>query len=206
MDHLPSCDHPERVEQRADPGTDARAMRESAPDQRAPVDRAGIRGRCRSPPRPRTDRRRSLPPRGARPTARRSRRPLPRGEPARARSLRAAAAGARAGDALTTGAEALSPQAGYALASCRAQLLEGRGDHERAAETYLEAASGWEHHGNVPEQAYALLGRGRCLVALEDPATDEPLRHASELFGSMGYRPALAETQALIARTAAPAS
>jgi tetratricopeptide (TPR) repeat protein len=110
------------------------------------------------------------------------------------------------GDALITGAEALSPQAGYVLASCKALLLEGGGDHERAAETYLEAASGWEHHGNVPEQAYALLGQGRCLVAIADPAAEEPLRQAAELFSSMGYRPALAETEALIAQTTALAS
>lgn len=89
------------------------------------------------------------------------------------------------------------------LESCKAQLVEGRGDHESAAEVYLEAASGWEHHGTVPEQAYALLGQGRCLVALEDPAAEEPLRQAAELFSSMGYRPALADTEALIAQTTA---
>jgi len=110
------------------------------------------------------------------------------------------------GDALITGAEALSPQAGYVLTSCKAELLEGRDDHERAAEAYLEAESGWEHHGNVPERAYALLGQGRCLVALEDPAAEEPLRQAAEMFSSMGSRPALAETEALIAQTTALAS
>ena len=63
-----------------------------------------------------------------------------------------------------------------------------------------------EHHGNVPEQAYALLGHGRCLVALGDPAAGEPLRQAAEMFSSMGYRPALAETEALISQTTALAS
>jgi hypothetical protein len=72
--------------------------------------------------------------------------------------------------------------------------------------TVLIWASGWEHHGNVPEQAYALLGQGRCLVALEDSAAGEPLRQAAKLFSSMGYRPALAETEALIAQTTALAS
>ena len=49
--------------------------------------------------------------------------------------------------------------------------------------------------GNVPERAYALLGQGRCLLALGDPAAEQPLREAAELFSSMGYRPALAETK-----------
>lgn len=62
---------------------------------------------------------------------------------------------------------------------------------------------GGSHHGTVPEQAYALLGQGRCLVALEDPAAEEPLRQAAELFSSMGYRPALAETNALLEQTTA---
>ena len=73
-------------------------------------------------------------------------------------------------------------------------------------QTYLAASSGWEHHGNVPEQAYALLGRGRCLVARADPAAEQQLRQAAELFSSMGYRPALAEAEALIARTTPLAS
>jgi hypothetical protein len=33
-----------------------------------------------------------------------------------------------------------------------------------------------------------------------------PLAEARELFSSMGYRPALAETEALLEQTAAPAS
>lgn len=110
------------------------------------------------------------------------------------------------GDALITGAQALTPQAGYVLETCRAQVLEGRGDHERAAATYLDAASSWEHHGTVPEQAYALLGRGRCLAAIADPAAEEQLRRAAELFSSIGYRPALAEAEALIAQLTPSAS
>ena len=109
-------------------------------------------------------------------------------------------------DALITGAQALTPQAGYVLTTCKAQVLEGRGDHERAAATYLDAASGWERHGNLPEQAYALLGQGRCLAAIADPAAEEPLRRAAELFSSIGYRPALAETEALIAQVTPLAS
>ena len=63
---------------------------------------------------------------------------------------------------------------------------------------YAEAAERWRAFGNVPERAYALLGQGRCLAALGDPEAEGPLREAHELFASMGYKPALAETEALL--------
>jgi hypothetical protein len=44
------------------------------------------------------------------------------------------------------------------------------------------------------------------MVALGEPAAEQPLRQAAELFGSMGYRPALAETNALLEQTTAAAS
>ena len=71
---------------------------------------------------------------------------------------------------------------------------------------YADAAERWQEFGNVPERAYALLGQGRCLAALGKLEAEEPLREAKELFTSMGYRPALAETEALLAETAAAAS
>ena len=93
----------------------------------------------------------------------------------------------------------------YALASTQAQLAEAAGD-SAAAELYTEAAERWREFGNVPERAYALLGLGRCLAALGQPGAEEPLREAKELFTSMGYKPALAETVALLAESAAAAS
>ena len=63
---------------------------------------------------------------------------------------------------------------------------------------YAEAAERWLDFGNVPERAYALLGQGRCLTALGQPEAREPLREARELFASMGYQPALAETETLL--------
>ena len=94
----------------------------------------------------------------------------------------------------------------HAFCAARAQLAEADGDHARAAALYEEAAARWQGFGDVPERAYALLGRGRCLLALADPAAEQPLRQAAELFDSMSYRPALAETEALIAQTTALAS
>ena len=58
----------------------------------------------------------------------------------------------------------------------------------------------------MPERAHALLGQGRCLFALDDPAAQEPLSEARELFTSMGYRPALADTETMLERTTAAAS
>jgi class 3 adenylate cyclase len=86
----------------------------------------------------------------------------------------------------------------HALCAARAQLTEHAGDHADAATLYAEAAARWQQFGNVPERAHALLGQGRCLLALGDPAAEQPLSQAAELFGSMGYRPALAETEALL--------
>ena len=57
----------------------------------------------------------------------------------------------------------------------------------------------------MPERTYALLGRGRCLAALGKPQAAAPLREARELFAAMGYKPALAETEALLGQAAAAA-
>ena len=106
---------------------------------------------------------------------------------------------------LSAGIEPVTPLHEHALASVQAQLAEAAGDRA-AAELYTEAAERWREFGNVPELAYALLGQGRCLAALGKPEAEEPLREAKELFASMGYKPALAETEALLAETAAAAS
>jgi hypothetical protein len=47
-------------------------------------------------------------------------------------------------------------------------------------------------------RAYALLGQGRCLAALGKRDAERPLLEARELFASMGYKPALFETEALL--------
>jgi class 3 adenylate cyclase len=107
---------------------------------------------------------------------------------------------------LADGLESRYPLEEHALCAARAQLAEHAGNHAEAATLYAEAAARWQQFGNVPEHAYALLGQGRCLLALGDRAAEEPLRQAAELFGSMGYRPALAETEALMAQTTALAS
>jgi hypothetical protein len=48
-------------------------------------------------------------------------------------------------------------------------------------------------------------GQGRCLAALGRPEATEPLREACDLFASMSYKPALAETEALLGESEAAA-
>jgi tetratricopeptide (TPR) repeat protein len=92
-----------------------------------------------------------------------------------------------------------------AVAACRAQLAEAAGDPDKAAGLYADAAGRWHEFGNVPERAYALLGHGRALLALGDSGAELPLAEARELFRSLGYRPALAEIDALLAQAEAAA-
>jgi tetratricopeptide (TPR) repeat protein len=95
------------------------------------------------------------------------------------------------------------PPDDYALVSARAQLAEADQQQGDAARLYGDAAERWGEFGDVPERAYALLGQGRCLSALGEAAAEAPLAEARDLFSSMGYRPALAETETLLAKTAA---
>jgi tetratricopeptide (TPR) repeat protein len=99
---------------------------------------------------------------------------------------------------LVHGAEPRTPLDEHAITACRAQLAEAAGEQAEAATLHAEAADRWRGFGNMPERAYALLGQGRCLTALGKPEAAAPLRKARELFASMGYKPALAETEALL--------
>jgi hypothetical protein len=106
---------------------------------------------------------------------------------------------------MTDASEPTTPMREHALVAARAALAEAAGDVAEASTLYSEAAERWEKFGNVSELAFALLGYGRCLLALARPSV-EVLARARELFASMGYKPALAETDALLAESAAQAS
>jgi class 3 adenylate cyclase/tetratricopeptide (TPR) repeat protein len=95
------------------------------------------------------------------------------------------------------------PLEGHALCSARALLAEHARDHADAAERYADAAARWKTFGHVPERARALQGQGRCLTALGSAEAMAPLREARDLFASMGYLPALRETEALLERETA---
>ena len=108
---------------------------------------------------------------------------------------------------LADGLEPRYPLDEHALCAACAQLAEHAGDHAEAATLYADAAARWNQFGNLPERAHALLGQGRCLRALGRPRAEQPLREARDLFAAMSYKPALAETEALLEQTtAAPAS
>ena len=104
---------------------------------------------------------------------------------------------------LVDGIEPITPVQQHALADCHALLAEAAGNDAEAPRLFERAAVRWREFGNVPERAYALLGQGRCLRALDDPDAEMPLRQARELFASMQYKGALVETELLLAQAAA---
>jgi len=94
----------------------------------------------------------------------------------------------------------LSPLREHEQVTCRALLAEHSRDHEVAAAGFAEAASRWHGFGVPNEEAHALLGQGRCLVTLgRAPEAVAPLAAAREIFARLGAKPALAETEALLA-------
>jgi hypothetical protein len=87
-----------------------------------------------------------------------------------------------------------------AKATITAILTEARGDLQSAADAYADAAGRWERLGVVPEQAFALLGEGRCVATLGRSSEALPvLQQARQIFTRLGAAPALAETDALLA-------
>jgi hypothetical protein len=115
-----------------------------------------------------------------------------------------------AGDAelaqhLVSGFEPRYPLEEHVLCAARAQVAEDSGEYADAAGLYSEASERWKDFGNVPERAFALLGHGRCVLALGQLGAEQPLRKARRLFASMGYKPALRDTEVLLERAAAPA-
>ena len=76
---------------------------------------------------------------------------------------------------------------------------EARGEHEAAATGFAAAAARWHEFGVPYEEAQALLGQGRCLVALgRASAAITPLSGAREIFARLGAKPAMEETDELM--------
>jgi class 3 adenylate cyclase/tetratricopeptide (TPR) repeat protein len=86
------------------------------------------------------------------------------------------------------------------LAAARAHLVEARGETHAAAEQYAQAAERLCALGARLEEAYAVLGHGRCLVALGDPDAEPTLRRARQLFASMGAQARVDECDTLLAQ------
>jgi tetratricopeptide (TPR) repeat protein len=78
--------------------------------------------------------------------------------------------------------------------TARAVLAEAEGSPTEAFAGYTEATARWRELGNVVEEAYALLGRGRCLLRLDrHEEAAEPLAAARAIFERLGARPLVAE-------------
>jgi hypothetical protein len=99
---------------------------------------------------------------------------------------------------LLEGVEALTPFVQHAVAAARALVAEAEGRTGEAAGLFAGSAARWAQFGNLPEQAFALLGQGRCLRALGEPGAAEVLTEAERLFASLRYEPALAEVRVLL--------
>ena len=81
-----------------------------------------------------------------------------------------------------------------------AMVGEADGELNEAAAGFADAAARWHGFSMPYEEAQALLGQGRCLTALgRAPEAAAPLAAAREVFIHLGAKPALAETDALLA-------
>jgi tetratricopeptide (TPR) repeat protein len=92
---------------------------------------------------------------------------------------------------------------GSARVAAAAILAEAEGRAADALALYEQAATRWRDVSCVLGRADALLGRGRCLISLDRTGAEVPLAEARDLFASMDYRLAQAETEQLLAAAAA---
>ena len=83
----------------------------------------------------------------------------------------------------------------FGLLAARATLAEAEGALEVAARGHDEAAARWAGFGHQLERARALLGAGRCLLALGRPEGRDRLQAARSLLATLGAGPLLAEAE-----------
>ena len=88
---------------------------------------------------------------------------------------------------------------GNARVAAAAALAEAEGRESDAVPLYEAAQRRWRDFGCVPGLADALLGHGRCLVALDRPKAASPLIEACELYAQMGDVAGQAESVKLLA-------
>jgi len=91
----------------------------------------------------------------------------------------------------------------HAVHAARAVFAEAQGQRELSLRLYEESADRWAAYGFVLEQGQALLGAGRCLLALkhaQQAATS--LRNAQAIFESLDARPLVADARKLLEQAA----
>jgi tetratricopeptide (TPR) repeat protein len=114
-----------------------------------------------------------------------------------------AAGDAHLADVLMEDIEPIYPLGEHALVTARALLDESAGRQRPAAAGFADAAARWHGFGVPYEQAQALLGQGRCLLALgRAPEAAAPLEAAREIFARLGAKPALIETDRRVLESA----
>jgi hypothetical protein len=105
-------------------------------------------------------------------------------------------------EVLVEGIEPIYPLGEHALVTARALLDESAGTQAKAVAGFADAAVRWHGFGVPYEEAQALLGEGRCLLALDTAPEAAPvLAEAREIFARLGAVPALGEADDLLART-----
>jgi class 3 adenylate cyclase/tetratricopeptide (TPR) repeat protein len=107
---------------------------------------------------------------------------------------------------MVEGVEATYPLPDHAITTARALLAEHRGEHAEASTLFADAATRWEEFEMPWERAQALLGLGRCLLALGDPAAQVHLNEARQIFADLGAAPPVATVDALLDRATARSS
>ena len=104
-------------------------------------------------------------------------------------------------------AEPHFPQEEHMVVASKAALAEAQGDLEVAAGGYADAAQRWQAFGVIPEQAFALLGEGRCLALLGRTSEASPvLLQAREIFQKLQAARALGEIEELLEQATALSS
>ena len=99
------------------------------------------------------------------------------------------------------------PQCETSLLTVQALIAEHESRHTEAEPGFAQAAQQWQHLEVPWERAQALLGQARCLIALSQTGeATKQLQTARDIFTSLAAMPALAETDALLARASAIAS
>jgi tetratricopeptide (TPR) repeat protein len=83
--------------------------------------------------------------------------------------------------------------------SSRAMLEEARGNIRQAAELYLEVTEGWRGYGFTLEEGRALLGGGRCLLALGKTEGIGQLEAARRAFEQLKAKPLVVEAEQRLA-------
>ena len=87
------------------------------------------------------------------------------------------------------------------LSTARAMLTENGDDPASALALYGEAETLWEEAGHVVYRNEAVLGAGRCLLALgRSKEGAVKLRLAGKFFAGLGARPLAAEADLLLQR------